>query len=275
MNLISLERNIAEINKIENLASLIECFKRNYIIETIYCIPTSELSLEGLMDTISKNVVISVKSWRFEKEEYPSFIGYVNNFYGIFLSISKKFERKIDSVEDMDDLKHDLTVAREDLIILRNKHVLETRFSVLDDIKTYILIDNRFEFINLLQTDYVTKPENVLNAFRIRAEFFQELIVRISILLDKINNIVNEKPGITPKKATAQYLIYELVYALQHSDYFDIPDTEKEKLENSLFSLFNVKKRDKRSKVLGNINNNKSGLKHLNEIIPQKSVTLK
>jgi len=275
MNLISLERNIAELNKIENLASLIECFKRNYIIETIYCIPTSELSLEGLMDTISKNVVISVKSWRFEKVEYPSFIGHVNIFYGIFLSIYEKFERKIESVENMDDLKHELSVAREDLITLRNKHVLETRFSVLDDIKTYILIDNRFEFINLLQTDYVTKPENVLNAFRIRAEFFQELIVRISILLDKINNIVNEKPGITPKKATAQYLIYELVYALQHSDYFDIPDTEKEKLENSLFTLFNIKKRDKRSKVLGNINNNKSGLKHLNEIIPQKSVTLK
>lgn len=261
MNLKAQERNITEFKKINDISSLVEFFKSNYCIETIFCFPQSKLTPLRLKNIITQNALIPVKFWKFEKDEYPPFLGYVNIFFEKFMYLYEKYERKIGSAETLDDLKHELSDAKEELITLRSKHASQTIFSVLGNIETSILVDKGFVPISLLLTDYVSKPDTVLYAFKIRAEFFQELIVRISILLDKINNIVNEKPGITPKKPTAQYLIYELVYALQHSDYFDIPDTEKEKLENSLFTLFNIKKRDKRSKVLGNINNNKSGLK--------------
>ena len=97
MNLKAQERNITEFKKINDISSLVEFFKSNYCIETIFCIPQSKLIPLRLKNIITQNAVIPVKFWKFEKDEYPPFLGYVNIFFEKLMYLYAKYERKIGS----------------------------------------------------------------------------------------------------------------------------------------------------------------------------------
>ena len=129
--------------------------------------------------------------------------------------------------------------------------------------------------IPLLGTDYLTKPQEVLEAFRFRGEFFRELLIRVECLLDIIQMRLLGSLNIKVKDLSkAQYLIYELACALGKSDIFEIPEKEIEVLEKGLFELLNVQKPKKRSGIIANINRKTDTMSHLRAIIPHKKVLL-
>jgi hypothetical protein len=238
--------------------------------------PATPLNSDEVLALIMKRELIPIQKWSFEKPEYPEFPGFAQEFFKKSTEIFSRLEALIHSNGNLNDLKHLLKDTANSLKLLIDHHAPQTRFSITGDVNTKIrLVDNALKEIPLLATDYLMKPQEVLNAFRLRGEFFTELLIRVNSLLHTIEMRLSGNPNINVKEASkAQYLIYEFVGALVHSNIFEIPENEKEVLEKNLFVLLNIPEPNYRSDIIGNINRNNDTFLHLRAIITDKKVRL-